>query len=417
MGVVYRALVALGVSQSRIAVLVGQSQSDVSEIIKGRVVRDYRLLERIAEGLGIPRELMGLSWWAADGTYCGDVQVVELPEGVSAEMLRRHLLAFGVTTVFGAPIKGLGELVAELPHPSGASLPSQLLPVHVEHVRDLSRDLRAALLDRGSNPELSSAAAAWADQLLDVSGPDKLTRELKTAVAELHILVAGWAGLDAGLYDRALYHYSRGLELATETGDARLQAIALACSGLSMLEQGHPDDGLKMLQLAQVKAWSAPPEHDRKMIESCALADSAIAYAALGDTPAAVTTVTKSRHIWSPTRNEPRGDQDYISARLEISRGQFAAAEPFAVASVRRWDGISALRRTHSAIVLSTIHVHTGEPDGLPMAHRAITDVSKLSSVQARTRLRPLVAALESRSGSDAKDLARMARQVATTRV
>jgi hypothetical protein len=153
------------------------------------------------------------------------------------------------------------------------------------------------------------------------------------------------------------------------------------------------------------------------MIESCALADSAIAYAFLGDPQAAVATVGKSRQLWSPTRNDPRGDQDYVSARLEISRGRFETAEPFAVASVRRWEGVSELRRTQSAIMLATIHIKTGEPRALSMAHQAITGVTKLSSVQARTRLRSLTAALETRPGSDYQELARMAKRVATTRV
>jgi Helix-turn-helix domain len=65
---VYRALRDLGISQRQIAALTGQSQSEVSEILQGRQVRAYDVLVRIAEGLGIPRELMGLSWWAADGT-------------------------------------------------------------------------------------------------------------------------------------------------------------------------------------------------------------------------------------------------------------------------------------------------------------------------------------------------------------
>jgi transcriptional regulator with XRE-family HTH domain len=73
-GAVYRALTGLGVSQRQIATLVGQSQSEVAEIIKGRTVTDYRVLERVAEGLGIPRERMGLSWWAADGNYAGQDQ-------------------------------------------------------------------------------------------------------------------------------------------------------------------------------------------------------------------------------------------------------------------------------------------------------------------------------------------------------
>ena len=44
-----------GVTQRQIAELTGQSQSEVSEILKGRKVLSYDLLVRIAVGLGIPR--------------------------------------------------------------------------------------------------------------------------------------------------------------------------------------------------------------------------------------------------------------------------------------------------------------------------------------------------------------------------
>lgn len=76
-GEVYRTLTHLGVSQRRIAALTGQAQSDVSEIIKGRAVKDYHVLERIAEGLGIPRDCMGLGYGE---TYPEEVPVAE-PEG------------------------------------------------------------------------------------------------------------------------------------------------------------------------------------------------------------------------------------------------------------------------------------------------------------------------------------------------
>jgi hypothetical protein len=162
----------------------------VSEIIKGRVVKEYAVLARIAEGLGIPREYLGLSWRGADGTYCGDCPVAELPEGVSAEMLRRHLLAFGATAAFGAPIEGLAELAAQLPRPVRVSLPSRLFSVQVEQVRDLTRDLRAILLDHGSTPEGSSGAAAWADQLLVRVHPEQRAQHIfGVRSGERHLLV------------------------------------------------------------------------------------------------------------------------------------------------------------------------------------------------------------------------------------
>ena len=69
-GALYRILQDAGVSQRQIAGLTGQSQSEVSEIVAGRrTVEDHQLLRRIVTGLGIPPELMGLSWWGSDGTW------------------------------------------------------------------------------------------------------------------------------------------------------------------------------------------------------------------------------------------------------------------------------------------------------------------------------------------------------------
>jgi len=104
--------------------------------------------------------------------------------------------------------------------------------------------------------------------------------------------------------------------------------------------------------------------------------------------------------------------------RGAVGRGRrLDEAEQFAVASVCRWEGGSRVSRTLSSVVLATIHVRAGEPDGLRMAHGSVTGASTLTSVRARTRLVPLATALEARPGSDARQLTQMARQVATRQV
>jgi hypothetical protein len=55
--------------------------------------------------------------------------------------------------------------------------------------------------------------------------------------------------------------------------------------------------------------------------------------------------------------------------------------------------------------MLATIHVRTGERDGLQMAHHAITATTKLNSGRVRKQLLPLVDALKAQRGSDAKEL------------
>jgi transcriptional regulator with XRE-family HTH domain len=421
-GAFYRVLCDNGWSQHRIAKATKTQQSAVSEIIKGRRVIDYRVLVRIAEGLGIPRELMHLG--SGDGdAYAGGVAVANTPEGVSAEMRRRALLAAAGMAVAGRPLHDIGELVGGVSEPAPVPLPSRIFEVHVAKVRDLTQRLVEAGRTFGSDPEVSSAAATWATRLLGVPGAEPVKQALKVAAAELHI-EAGWAAFDGGLYDRAMQHYTRALELATEAGDAYCQTLALNLAGLATEEHGHPNDGLKMLQYGQAKAWDIPADDQRTVLEAgsrvvlqaCGRADSATALARLGYWDAANAELATSRELWRPTRTDPAGDLDSVAARLEVIRGRLDVAESFAAASVRRWEGGSQRARTQADILLATIHIQTGEPGGVQLAHRAINGVTKLSSVRARRRLQPLVAALNARPRSDHRELARMAHQVATTR-
>jgi hypothetical protein len=391
----------------------------VSEIVHGRAVHDYRLLVRIAEGLSIPRDWMGLSF----GAYPGDGMVGDLPKEVIEEMRRRALLAAAGITLVGRPVQGLGER-GPLPGPSPVPLPPRILGLHVVKVRDLTQRLGEAGRAYGSDPQVSSAAAEWASGLLGVPGDEPVRRALKTAVAELH-LQAGWDAYHAGLYDRAMYHYNHGLELATQSGDAYCQTLALSYAGTAHVEHGHPNDGLKLSQFAQVKALDIPTDDERTVVGegsraalgACARADSAIALARLGYLDAAYAALAEARELWQPTPTVPVGDLGMVSARLELGRGRLDAAEGFAAGSVRLWEGRSGRRgRTLAGIVLATIHVRAGESDGVRLAHEAITGTMKLSSALVRRRLEPLVAALEARPGSDHRELARTARHVVATR-
>lgn len=120
-----------------------------------------------------------------------------------------------------------------------------------------------------------------------------------------------------------------------------------------------------------------------------------------------------ARDLWTPTASDPYGDMDRVPALLEIERGRLDIAEQFATASVRRWKGLAPVGRIRSGVILAMVYVKAGEQRGLQLAHTAITDVAKLTSVRARRQLLPLAESLDARPGADAKELARMARQVA----
>lgn len=415
----------VGLSQRRIATLTGQAQSEVSEILSGRQVLVYSVLRRIVTGLDIPPELAGLGWHGPDGSgaYPEQVRVADSEE--AENMLRRHLLAQGGIAITGAAVAKLGEFLAELPGPSAALLPAQLSQVHVTQVQSVTRRLAEADNRAVCAPELLSAGAAWAGRLLTVPGADPVKRALKVAVAELHV-EAGWAAFYTELaYQRTLYHYARALDLATEAGDAYLQAIILNYGGMASAEQGHLNDGLKMLQCARVAAWNIPRAEERAVVvgevgraavEATGLANAATVLTQLGDHDTAGTWLAKSRELWTPTSADPFGDLDRPAAELEIRRGRVDRAEQLASASLRRWQGGSPISRTLSGAVLATVHVRAGGSDGLGLAHNTITEVARLSSARTRRRLLPLADALDARSGTDARDLARQARRVATTR-
>ncbi len=151
-------------------------------------------------------------------------------------------------------------------------------------------------------------------------------------------------------------------------------------------------------------------------MKACALADSTTAYHRLECLEAANTALAEARELWQSTRAVPGGELDRPAACIALDRGRLDMAEQFAAASVRRWEGGGQRGHTHSGVVLATIYVRAGEPRGLQLAHGAVTAAAKLTSARVRRRLVPLAAALEARPGSDAQQLGRMARQVATIR-
>ncbi len=134
-GTLYRLLQRLGVTQREIARLTGQSQPEVYEILKGRKVRDVWVLERITDGLGIPRARMGLSY-GEQGSDAPSVEEVD-------EAMKRHaVLATSSAVVLGQAFLGLGESI-EVPLPTEDPLPSRLGMSHVHEVRAVTERLRS----------------------------------------------------------------------------------------------------------------------------------------------------------------------------------------------------------------------------------------------------------------------------------
>ena len=144
-GALYRLLKRLGVSQRQIAGLTDQSQSEVCEILNGRKVLNVHVLRRIADGLGMPRERMGLSYGETEPDPAPVAQ--EVSEVVKRRVVLAAMMNEPFLSVRGAPI------TLPLPTPTHDPLPSRLFPAHVHAVRTVTEHLRALARYRGGQAD------------------------------------------------------------------------------------------------------------------------------------------------------------------------------------------------------------------------------------------------------------------------
>ncbi len=403
----------------QIAQRTGQSQPEVSEIIAGRRVVAYDVLARIAESLGVPREQMGMSWWAPDGTWHGPDDAY--PEGVTVanlgiEMISRRLLGAGTLAVFGQTVFGeSGGLPA--PIPSQMPLPGHLGASDVAALRDLTTQLRAHARLHGGQAHVISGVACHYERLMTVDAADAVHASLGSALAELHN-TAGWACYDSGQHEMALRHFGRALALAREAGDGYRVVNVLWHAGAVPNESGQPGHALKLFELAQIGLAEVRDDPRAPLLAAYLRVESACSLAQMGRTDLARSALAAGRGSWEPPNDFERANMNWLTSVVGVELRQLDAAESFASAAVHAWEGVPDRRQAVLAeITLATVHVRVGEPRGLELAHGAITSVSKLSSVRARQRLLPLAAALDARASNDARDMARMIRQLATTRL
>ena len=392
-------------AQRQIAELTGQSQSEVSEILKGRRVRDVTVLERICDGLGIPRELMGLSH-GERSVYRGSTVTKPPAEEVDEDVQRRDALAVGFLATLGF-VPPFVALLDDSAAPREIPLPSRLGASDVAEIKNTTAQLRTTAQQCGGQARAASAAATHYRRLTAVPAAGQVVRSLGAALAELDEL-AGWCCYDAGLDRHARWHYRTAVNLARRVGDDYRAASALRYAGLVDARRGNPNDAMKLYQLAEIKLGDQDADLGAWLnaVSAGALAD--MGHEQAGD------HLTRAQDGWQATDATERGDQNYQAALVYVRLGRLDLAEQLTAsvngAGRHRPVGIFA------GILRATIYVQAGEQRGFGMAETAIDAAAGLHSLRARERLDPLASALDARPGSDARELARMARQVATTR-
>lgn len=423
---VYRLLRRVGVSQRQIAAMTGQSQSEVSEILKGRQVMAYDVLARIADGLGIPRGYMGLAYDEATAT-----NVVGSPGDENAEedesVKRRKFLAHSAAVMFGAAVLGEEEGPWQ-PSPAQTPSPARVGLSDVRQIEASTKALRG--LDHqyggGACRDAVVAQLSWAQRMLDAQIPDNVRPRLFGAVADLHNL-AGWTSFDIDLVDSARFHYSKALQLAKEVQNNSLVANVLYRMGRIYMEKDGADDALKLFQLGQIAAQ----ESGVGMAVAVLCANEGWAYAKMGLVEQAQRMLSRAQDEF--TRAEPSHEQIWkffmepdVYAMTGITHFALArAAEtpktgpidrakhlrlaiPSLQQAIDAYSADMARSQLFNITALATAHIMDGDVNhGVRLGQQVVEKSGEVKSSRVLLRMRPLQAeASKYAHNSDSRDLA-----------
>ncbi|WP_344429678.1 helix-turn-helix transcriptional regulator [Amycolatopsis minnesotensis] len=373
-----------GISQRRIAALTGQSQSEVSDIAKGRQVMAYDVLARIADGLGCPRGLMGLA-------YSPDTEVsAALTAGpVAAREVdtmpdRREFLGVAAKAAVGAALS-VGDL-ALLATPAHATpTPARVGASEVESLRALTRALWVQEKQRGGGVVRDAVIAqlGWARQLLQATHTDQIGQQLYAALADL-LSLAGWASHDVGLSGAALRYLGQSMAAASEINDPLRTTLALEQVARVYLRQDQPCEAVKVAQLAQVAAARTDIGQAHALVASTAArahAEQGHLLAALG----ALNSANAALESAGGVLPEPRGF-DAAALASETGRVLSIAARHDRTHAVRAVDTLTTYtattdplrvkRRAISTAQLAAVHFRAGNPDEAVTAARVALDLA-----------------------------------------
>ncbi|MPZ00357.1 MAG: tetratricopeptide repeat protein [Actinophytocola sp.] len=417
---VYRLLRVHGISQRQIAAMTGQSQSEVSEILKGRQVMAYDVLARIADGLRIPRGYMGLAYDEATqvkvvAAGSDGAEQAEEDEAVK----RRRFLAHAAQVTMGATVFAVDSGSWAAASPATTPAPGRIGMADVRQVEAATRALRALDYQYGGGfcRDAVVAQLSWGRQMLTASGTDQVRSRLYVALADLHN-VAGWTSFDTGLVDSARTHFANALELAREGGSHPLVANVLYRMGRVYLHHKSPDDALKMFQLGQIAAQ----ESGSDLAVAVLCANEAWAYAEMGNETQATKLLGMTRDTF--TRADVENAESWVkffnqtdlhamvgTVHTVLARTAGSEHTKYAIPALTRaidsYGEDMARSKAFNLSALATNHLLDGDIDhGAKIGRAALESADGLKSARVKDRMEPMKLEAEKRSNNvDAREL------------
>ncbi len=417
---IYKQLRRRGVSQRQIAAMTGQSQSEVSEILKGRQVMAYDVLVRIADGLGVPRGYMGLAYDEVTAQKIAETR--ETPEAEEPENVkRRKFLAHAAAVAVGAHVLG-ADSGSWVSNPVLTPAPGRIGMTDVRQVEAATRALRSLDYQYGGGfcRDAVVAQLSWGQQMLNSSGTEVVRQRLHVALADLHNL-AGWTSFDVGLIDSARNHFGRALELAKAGDSDELVANILYRMGRVYLHKEAPDDALKMFQLGQIAAQQSGSE----LAVAVICANQAWAYAMMGHEDQTMKLIGRTRDEFTRADHGEAADwvkffnEEDVYAMIgtvhtvlaqQVDARHTKYAIPALTRAIDSYDDGMARNKAFNLSSLATNHLLDGDIDhGTRMGVQAVDLAQHLKSKRVRDRLEPLrIEADKRRNYADARDLSEL---------
>lgn len=279
-----------GFTWSALAAATGLGAGRVSEIAAGRrVVTDYVVLERIAEGLDIPRHYMGLGLDEQAHSHRADSRE-HASTHPDAAVDHQELLGMVASIAVGAIP---ADVHRWLPEPAAIVVPTTVTSDDVATVRAVTAFHRRLDAAAGGGTCLQSARGyvTWATHLLAAARiSDAVACDLRAALADAHNLV-GWVAHDLDQHHTARRHLVQSLVLARQTDALPLLANTLYRLGRVSLHQDQPTDALHLFGLGQLAAQQARCPASTAILH----ANTAWAYAQLGADTQVLDSLARAR--------------------------------------------------------------------------------------------------------------------------
>ncbi|MER0443066.1 XRE family transcriptional regulator [Streptomyces sp. Edi4] len=270
-GTVFKLAQRAGLYPSRIARLCDMTPSRVSEVIANkRTVTQIGVIERIADGIGIPGAMLGLAarpWEAGrgDATVAAPSATLGQPPG-----RRSQTPAFELALPMDDEAL---ELKRELARASAAEgTVARLYAMQIDTMRQMDRQMGAATV----LPQLEAQIAQMEDLLGYRTAPGG--REPMAAALTEAATLAGWQALDLGQYQKAWRLHETAKSAARQSGSAALLAHAMGQQAYVLLDLGEADQAVEQVRFARESAGGGLPP----LMETWLFAAEAEAHAVAG---------------------------------------------------------------------------------------------------------------------------------------